>query len=182
MKAISKKAGMFAAAMLMLATVSFAQEIDNVGNTDVDEFNNYDRNTDQEWDRDEYNTRMNESETFNEWDTDRDGSINEDEFNEGSRNWQNRNANTQGNTTVTNGNTGTSGTTNGLGTYNDWDIDRSGSIDQDEFNEGTYNTWDTDRSGTINNDEYNRGIGTGTRTGSGTGTGTGTGNDIEIGN
>lgn len=165
MKKLTKKAGILAAMLMMFGTVTFAQERENVGNTEIEEFNEYDVNTDRQWDRDEFNTRMDERRTFDNWDTDRDGTINEDEFNDGTRNWQNQNMGTEENTTGTTGmegtgTTGTTETTNDVGTFNDWDTNRDGTIDQDEYNEGTFNAWDTDRNGTLSNEEYNRGVGT----------------------
>jgi hypothetical protein len=170
---------------------------DPVTNTATDQFNQFDSNTDQQWDRDEFNTGMSQNGSYNAWDTDRDGSINENEYNEGMRNWQNQNMSTQRNTTgnpgSTTDNTGTSGTTNNAGTtgtnettgtttntagtFQDWDTDRNGTINQDEYNQGAFSTWDADRNGTLSSDEYNRGVGTGTTTGTGTNnTGTGTDN------
>lgn len=152
-----------------------------VRNTAAEDFGRYDRNTDQQWDKDEFNTRMTETGAFNEWDTDRDGNLNENEYNEGMRNWQNQSANNQGTTgtTGTTNTTGTTGTTtdNNLGTFNDWDTNRDGSIDQNEFNQGNFNAWDTDRNGTLSNDEYNRGMATQTPTNTGSDMGTGTGTD-----
>lgn len=168
--------GVLTAGLLMFGTATFAQERENVGNTDVDEFGQYDANQDQQWDREEFDTRMNESETYNQWDTDRSGDISEDEFNEGFRNQQNnqdqagQGMETQGTTndqdissegTTTDRGVNTQGNTTGMnnqGTFQDWDTDQSGTIDQNEYNEGTYNQWDADRDGSLSTDEYNEGI------------------------
>ena len=117
--------------------VDATADTEPVTNTATEDFDRYDRNTDQQWDRDEFNTSMGESTIFNDWDTDRDGFLNENEYNEGTRNWQGENR----------------------GVFGDWDADRNGNIDQNEFNEGTFNAWDADRNGTLNSDEYNRGMG-----------------------
>lgn len=164
--------------------VEGTQNTEQVTNTDADAFNQYDRNTDRMWDRDEFNANLNESRMFNNWDADRDGSINENEYNQGTSNWQGQNTGTQGTTTGTTGTTtnttATTGTTNNnVGKFSDWDTNRDGKLDQDEFSQGTFNTWDTDRNGNVSTEEYNMyngRIGTGTN-GSGTNTGTGTGTD-----
>lgn len=158
------------ACFLSLGTLTFAQERENVGNADVDEFGQYDANQDQQIDRDEFNNRMNGSETYNQWDADRNGYIDENEFNEGTRNWEDQQrqdypdaddqgVNTHENATGTTGTTGTTGA-NDNGTFRDWDIDQSGTIDQNEFNERSYDLWDIDRDGRLNNEEFNRGINT----------------------
>lgn len=118
------------------------QENEQVANTDADLFGQYDKNTDQRWDRDEFNTSMGESGMYGEWDADRDGFLNENEYNEGTKSWQNESART----------------------FSDWDMDRNGNLNEDEFNEGTFGTWDTDRDGMLSSDEYNMGMGTGTTT------------------
>lgn len=151
MKAITKKLGTLTAMLMMLGTVSFAQERENVGNMEVDEFNQYDANADQQWDRDEFNTRMTETEAFNNWDIDQDGTINEEEFNEGTRNWQN-----QG---VQENAAGTTETTTNTGQFNEWDADGDGALNEDEFNEGTFNQYDVDRDGALTDDEFTNGIG-----------------------
>lgn len=141
-----------------------------VTNNDADLFSRYDSNTDQQWDRDEFNTSMGESRTYNDWDADRDGSINEQEYTQGISTWQNQN--TTG-TTETATDAGTTGNTNNFGTFNDWDADRNGTINQDEFNQGTFNSWDADRNGNLSNDEYTTGMGYGTGIGGQPGAGNG---------
>lgn len=170
------------AGMLMFGTASYAQvgtgtgtqtdqgtttqqQRENVGNTEYDDdFDRFDetRGADSDIDRAEFDRRMDERGTFDDWDVDRDGTINENEFNEGVRTRQ------EGVGTGTTGTTETTGTTDtqdtDYGIYQDWDTNRDGSLDEDEFREGTFNTWDRNREG-IDGTQ-----GTGTQ---GTGTGTG---------
>ena len=241
------------AGLLMFGSASFAQERDNVTNQDVDEFNQYDVNTDQQWDRDEFDARMGDDQTFDTWDTDRDGILNEEEFNEGNRNWreqstqqtqqgldteqegaiENEGEATEGvlenegeaaegvmgeeNETINNEGEATEGvlenegeategvmgeenetinnegeTTEGVlenegeategvmgeenetinnegvmndeanertfGTFDDWDKDKDGLINRDEYNEGVYWSIDSNQDGTLDPNEYNEGI------------------------
>ena len=138
-------------------------EIENVGDADVDEFDAYDANQDQQMDQDEFNIWMGESETFNQWDTDLSGDIDEYEFNEGTRNWgdqqkqgfteaDDQDVNTQEGVNTQENTTGA----NYLGTFEDWDKDESGFIDQNEFFEGIYNKWDTDRDESLSTNEFNK--------------------------
>lgn len=175
--------GVLTAGFLMFGTASFAQERDNVTNTDIDDFEQRDLNTDQQLDRNEFDTRLEEDRTFDTWDTDRDGTINEDEFNQGNMNLQEQRSqrmygeeglqeeqplNTNEEVTTGSDVTNEGVNDNGIETYNDWDKDRDGTINRDEFNQGTYNSLDRNQDGALDMDEYNEGIntyGTGTETG-----------------
>ena len=189
-KGVKLFGGFLTAGLLMFGSASFAQERDNVVNPEVDEFNQYDTNTDQSLDRDEFDTRMGEDRTFDAWDTDRDGILNEDEFNEGTRNWRDQRTqeglNTEGGVLENEGEAtegvleNENNTTEGVmgeenealnnegisndeigernfGTFNDWDTDRDGSINRDEYNEGVYKNWDTNQDGALDTNEFNEG-------------------------
>lgn len=204
MKKLTKKAGILAAVMLMFGTATFAQERENVGNTDVEEFNQYDANTDRQWDQDEFNTRMEENQTYQNWQNE-EGTLTEDDFNRGTFNrWDVNNDNYLDTDEYTRGNSAwetdygnnfdtwdrnrdsrldvdeyNTGMTE-AGIYSDWDTNRDGALDQDEFNQGTFNRMDINRDGRVDDTEYNQSdIGTWSGTGEEieTGTDTGTGND-----
>lgn len=181
---------MLTAGLLMFGTASFAQVTDdqgtspqqqreNVGNTEYDDdFDRYDMERGEDGlDRAEFDRRMDERGAYEEWDTDRDGTINQQEFDEGVRTRQGQ---------ETTGNIEETERTGAIdyGTFQDYDRNRDQQIDEDEFREGTFDTWDRNREGMQdNNGDTGTGTGTGTGTDTGTGTGTdgGTGTDVDTG-
>ena len=167
--------------LLMIGTASFAQERENVRDSEVDEFNQYDENSDQQLDQKEFSNWLYESGAYDKLDRDRSGAIDQNEFSEAIliiygldrdtplNNAQSQNAQTQQNQEKNTQDTtmGTNGTME-PGTFQDWDKDRSGTIDQAEYdeailiiygvspvntndpNQGTQNT-ETDMNNTNNN-------------------------------
>lgn len=196
--------GILATLFLFAGTAGFAQERENVANAEVEEFNDYDVNTDQQWDRDEFNTRMQENQayqnwqnkegtvtdndfyegTFNRWDVNKDNYLDTAEFNTGNRAWEsdygnNFNAWDQNRDNRLHVNEYTTGM-NETGIYNDWDTNADSTLDEDEFYEGTFNSLDTNRDNRIDTNEYNQadiGRWSGTGDDSDTGINNGTGND-----
>lgn len=130
------------------------QDNEPVTNTNTEDFTRYDRNTDAQMDRDEFDTRMTETREYNEWDTDQDGSINETEFSEGSLYLQENRTNVGENTTET---TGTAESTTSIGSFDEWDQNNDGAITEEEFNNAKFETMDTNRDGTLDANEYNSG-------------------------
>lgn len=184
--------------LLMLGTATFAQETqgqqqetqeqqqdtqqqerENVSNTNVDDFGQWDGNADQQWDREEYNSSMRESGfygnwqneqgeftqnefnqgIFRSWDTDGDGYINNDEYTSGNsafetdygNNFGAWDLNGDGQLDPEEYNSGM----NEAGIYGGWDADADGQLNEDEFNDGVFNSWDADRDGNLSSDEYN---------------------------
>lgn len=180
MKKLTIKAGLLAAMMLMFGTAIFAQERENVGNTAVEEFNQYDVNTDRQWDQEEFKTRMEENQTyqnwqneegtlaeddfnrgtFNRWDVNNDSYLDTDEYTSGNSAWEadygnnfdTWDRNRDGRLDVDEYNTGMSE----AGIYSNWDTNRDGTLDQDEFNQGTFNRMDINRDGRVDDTEYNQ--------------------------
>lgn len=195
-------AGILVALFLFTGTAGFAQERENVANPGVEEFNEYDANTDQQWDRDEFNTRMEENQayqnwqneeetvtedafyegTFSRWDVNNDNYLDTAEFNTGNRAWETdygNNFNTwdQNRDNRLDVNEYTTGM-NETGVYNDWDTNADRTLDEDEFYEGTFNRWDTNRDNRIDTNEYNQAdVDTWSGTGDDTDINNGTGND-----
>lgn len=196
MKKLTKKAGFLAALMLMFGTATFAQERENVGNTDLEEFNQYDVNTDRQLDQDEFTSRMEETQAYENWQNE-EGTLTEEDFNRGTfERWDANNDSYLDADEYTTGNSvwetdyGNNFDTwdrnrdsrldvdeynNGMteaGIYSDWDANSDGNLDQDEFNQGTFNRLDMNRDGRIDDSEYNQ---------SDIGTWSGTGQNIETG-
>jgi hypothetical protein len=176
---IKISASILTALFLFFGTASFAQERENVSNTAMDDFNEWDANADQQWDRDEFNNRINDAGMYNDWDTDNDGLFSNEEANQGifnswdgdedgflsseeynagnaaweedfGNNFDTWDANDDDMLDMNEYNTGFSES----GVFNDWDTDNDGMYSSDEFNEGLYNTWDTNDDGFLNSDEY----------------------------
>ena len=47
---------------------------------------------------------------------------------------------------------------NGMGEYSSWDLDSSGSLNSDEFNQGFWTSLDTNGDGVVSQDEWNNGL------------------------
>jgi Ca2+-binding EF-hand superfamily protein len=152
---------------------------ETVTNRNTDYFSEYDRDADERWDRDEFNTSLtnsgyheewdadgdsyftnNELNTgyFNEFDEDRDGLLNEEEYNELNGDWEREYGNNfqawdmnEDSTLDSNEfNTGVEQ----KGIFNDWDADGDTRYSREEVNNGMFDRWDTDRDGYLNNNEY----------------------------
>lgn len=169
--------GMLATAF-MFGGNAMAQERENVSNTDVDTFQQWDANADERLDKVEYNKQIgntgmyqnwqNQEGTltqedfnrgvFNRWDADGDGQLSEDEYASGNSAWSSSygenfigwDANQDSMLDEDEYMQGM----NEAGVYNDWDADGDGTVNEDEFNEGVYNTWDSNRDGMLSRDEY----------------------------
>jgi hypothetical protein len=164
---------------MFIANPGQAQERMNVTNTVNEDFGSYDMNGDQRWDATEYQTRMQSSDIYRNWqanpneftqndfdrgmyrrwDADGDGYLSADEYATGNQGWE-----------ADYGNNFEAWDTNAdrmldeteymdgmanTSIYSDWDTDGDTYLSEEEFNNGLYTSWDTDRDNYLSADEYN---------------------------
>lgn len=182
---IKKLAPFFTALFLMLGTSAFSQEngevLENeeVANTAVDGFNEWDADTDQNWNEDEYSA-WSENEglystwdanadgfyddneinngIFTDWDEDEDGFLSNDEYAKGNSAWEKEygdhfdtwDANDDNLLDAEEYATGV----NDSGLFGDWDTDNDEVYNEDELNRGFFGTYDRDDDGFVSDSEY----------------------------
>ncbi len=97
-------------------------------------YNTWDADRDARLTTTEFNTGFDSDNWWDTWDTDRDTYLSEDEFNTayGNYSWY----------TPT--------------LYGEYDVNRDGLLDENEWRTGLFNTWDTDRDTYLSADEYDR--------------------------
>lgn len=154
------------AILFMLGTASFAQERENVADNSLEDFNNTDLNTNQQWEQEEFNTRMIETGLFDAWDKDQDDRLSEQEFEEGYKKGQEQGFTVKehviGNYAIVEVNdddsinlAGPARPTISREQIREWDIDNSNSLSEEEMYEGFFDLWDLDASGALDYEEYN---------------------------
>jgi hypothetical protein len=156
---------LLAAVLLMFGTASFAQERENVANSSLEDFNNADLNTNQEWDEEEFNKRMGETYLFDSWDTDKDKQLTKEEFEAGYKTGQEQGFTVKehviGNHAIVEVNEDDSVNLAGaanpqldLDTIDDWDLDNDGYYSEAEMNSGLFDYWDQDNNDALDYHEY----------------------------
>ena len=155
------------------------QEVNNVAVED--EWDEWDTNNDNLWDRDEFVVVVNDAGLYEGWDADNngiyeenevytgvfetydengDGMLDENEFNawntawggEYDDEWDAWDTNDDG---VLDNNEYITGVEE-AGVYDDWDVNNDGVFAEDELNDGLYDTWDLNNDGYLDEEEYNQ--------------------------
>ena len=138
---------------LLTTTIGLSQDQD---------YKNFDSNTDGTLDRTEFDEMNNDG--FSNWDTDGDQAVTDREFYD--RTYQNLDRNRDNQLSQEewdDGYEGIYGDYLDTNQYNQFDANRDGYIDNDEYYEGFRNTdfyssYDRDRNGSLNQDELNSGV------------------------
>ncbi|GAA0894280.1 hypothetical protein GCM10009122_39610 [Fulvivirga kasyanovii] len=99
-------------------------------------FDDWDDDSDELVDQDEFGNTFSDAGYYDDWDLDNDEFIDEDEWQSG----------------VTNNFDGYDYDT--YGEFSDWDTDNDNLLDEDELVIGNFTVWDTDRDGNIEVAEY----------------------------
>ena len=157
---------LLAAVLLLVGTASFAQERENVADNSLEDFNRADLNANQQWEQEEFNTRMGETGLFDAWDKDQDDRLSKEEFEEGYKKGQEQGFTVKehviGNYAIVEVNEDDSVNLAGpanprldLDTIDDWDLDNDGYYSEAEMNQGFFDLWDLDASGVMDYEEYN---------------------------
>lgn len=164
-------------------TIAFSQDVyeaDEVNNTEVENFSEWDSDADGLWNNNEFTSWYNDAgitngmdtnedglyddrETgyglFNQWDSDADGYLNDDEYAVGNSAWEEEygdhfDAWDANDDNLLDAEEYTAGLSDS-GLYGDWDTDGDGLYSDEEVNEGLFNSYDTDDDGFVSDDEYN---------------------------
>ena len=148
------------ALFLLLASPSFAQDLETVSVNAEEEFNEWDVDDDNQWTEDEFGTAFDNAGLFDEWDEDDDDFLTDEEFAVGfftvydiddDDTWSKEEFNTWA---------------TALGKdfdYSIWDTNDDGVVDSGEFSEavkeaGIYKDYDSDNDGLYIEDEVTKAI------------------------
>jgi Ca2+-binding EF-hand superfamily protein len=99
-------------------------------------YTDWDRDSDHMINQEEFGTAFTDNEYYNTWDLNDDNFLDENEWQEGIGRYQrNYDADRQG-------------------AFDAWDLDDSGTIDNDEFVENSFGFWDMNGDGYVDEEEY----------------------------
>ena len=165
------------ALFLLLASPSFAQEVETVSVNAEEEFNEWDTDDDNQWTEDEFGTAFENAGLFDEWDTDDDDFLTDEEFSVGfytvydvddDDKWSKEEFDTWNTALGKNydysiWDTNDDGVVDSgefeeavreAGIYADYDSDKDGLYIEDEVTKAVFSTWDVDDDDYLDYDEY----------------------------
>lgn len=156
---------LFTLFFLLAGVAAFGQERENLSTNRLEDFNNSDLNQDQQWDREEFDTRMKKENLFEAWDANKDRQLSREELKEGLQREQNKRFEVKeqviGNYAIVEVNEDDSVNLAGPATprlnldlIDDWDLDNDGTYSEAEMNTGLFDHWDEDTSGFLEYGEY----------------------------
>lgn len=157
---------LFTLLFMLTGVAVFGQERENLSTNRLEDFNTSDMNQDQQWDREEFDTRMRKENLFEVWDANTDQQLSRKELKEGLQRKQNKRFEVKepviGNHAIVEVNEDDSVNLAGSATprlnldlIDDWDLDNDGYYSEAEMNTGLFDHWDEDSSGFLEYEEYN---------------------------